>query len=105
MHLSAATHQASRCYGEFLIGYIYICLQRGSVHSYVPAALEPLVCRRMEHHDSRPSYWEQRSLVGLTTYVDILKNIVNPYLNSRSGFLALMLLNYKYFIFINNCIA
>lgn len=61
------------------------------MHSFVPAALEPLISQGIHCCDVRPNYWEQTSPAGLSAYVDILESTVKPYLNSRLGFLSIVI--------------
>ena len=64
--------------------FTFFLSQRGSVHSYVPIALEQYcVDRESQLMDSRRSFWDQSSPPGLNPYVDALENIVKPYLDSR----------------------
>ena len=67
-----------------LLNSLFFLSQRGSVHGYVPIALEQYcVDQGSQVMDSRPSFWDQSSPAGLNTYVDALENIVKPYLDSR----------------------
>lgn len=56
----------------------YMCLQVGSVHSYVPQIAYQYFA------ESDPSYWQQLTCPGLNSYITKLESILLPHLSKRS---------------------